>query len=76
MPLRPDDVLLLFTLDGQGHAHTASNAEGRKSPSCAPPLHFMEQRDEDARAGSADRVADGDGSAIHIYLGQVPPITL
>jgi hypothetical protein len=35
-------------------------------------LHFVQQGGQHARAGGADRVADGDGAAVDVHLGRVP----
>src|SRR4051794_35678781 len=59
-------------LDGQGDAHAAADAQCREALLGVALLHFREQRHQDPGARGADRVADGDGAAVHVDLGGVP----
>src|SRR4051812_24443277 len=47
-------------LDGEGHAHAASDTERRQSLPGVAPHHFMDQRHQDAAPGCADRMSEGD----------------
>src|ERR1700712_1843342 len=57
--------------DAHGHAHAAADAQGGKALLGAGPLHLVQQGGQHPRAGSADRVADGDGAAVDVDLGRV-----
>src|SRR5579862_930990 len=59
------------TLDAHGDTHATADAERRKSLFDLPPLHLVQQGHEHARAGSPDRVPEGDRAAIHVDLGRV-----
>src|SRR4030042_486398 len=47
-------------------AVAAAQTEGGDAALLVPVLQRVEQCGQDARAGSADRVAEGDGSAVHV----------
>src|SRR5262249_34661764 len=53
-------------LDGERHAHAATDAQRRDAALGVALLHFVQQGDEDAASRRADGVADGDGAAIHV----------
>src|SRR5262249_19032071 len=53
-------------LDLERDAEPAADAQRREAARRAPLLHFMEERDQDARAGRADRVAERDRAAVHV----------
>src|SRR5262245_55070658 len=53
-----------IALDAHGNAHAAADAQGGKSLLGVAPLHLEQQRVEHARAGSADRMPNGDGAAV------------
>src|SRR5438094_3717377 len=59
-------VSLSEALDGKGYSVAAAEAEGGDAALEVAALQFVEQRDEDARAARADRMAERDGAAIHI----------
>ncbi len=50
-----------------GDAHAAADAQGGEALLGFALAHFMQQRGEHAGAGGADRMADGDGAAIHVH---------
>src|SRR6478752_999112 len=54
----------LITLHAHGDAHATTDAERGKPLLGVALLHLMQERDQDARAGRANRMADGDGAAI------------
>ena len=53
-------------------ALAAADTECRQASFRVPALHAVEQRDENARAGSADRVTDRDGATMDVDLVEVP----
>src|SRR6185437_6915520 len=59
-------------LHAHGNAHAAADAERCEALLGVALLHLVEQRRQDARAGCADRMADGDGAAIDVDLGGIP----
>src|SRR5262249_27695818 len=61
-----------IALEAHGNAHAAADAQGGKSPLGVTPLHLKQQRVEHARAGSTDRMPDGDGAAVDVDLVGVP----
>src|SRR6476660_9439355 len=69
-PARPEAALT--ALDAHGDAHAPADAKRGETFLGVAPLHLVQQRDENARAGCADRVADGDGAAIDVDLLGVP----
>src|SRR6056297_275100 len=70
--LRPRPSLALRALHAHGHAHAAADAEGGEAALCAAALHLEQERVEHPAAGGADRVADGDGAAVHVHLRRIP----
>src|SRR5690348_10325684 len=58
--------------DGQGHAHAPADAQRGDALLRVLALHLVQQGHQDAAARGADRVADGDGAAIHVDLVDVP----
>src|SRR5262245_49418828 len=58
--------------DANRDAHAAANAHGGDALLRVPLLHLIKQRHQDAPAGSADRMTDGDRAAIHIDFARVP----
>src|SRR5215471_2727683 len=65
-------VLTASPFNANRDAHAAADAHGGDALLRVPLLHLIEQRHQDASAGSADRVTDGDRAAIHIDLAGVP----
>src|SRR5262245_62012060 len=61
-----------LALQTHGNAHAATNAERGETLLGVAPLHLEKQRHENARAGGADRVTDGDRATIDVDLGGVP----
>ena len=59
-------------LDAHGDAHAAADAQRRQALLGVALLHLVQQRDQHARAGGADRVADGDRAAVHVHLARCP----
>src|SRR5918996_31339 len=59
-------------LDTHGNAHAAADAKRGEALFGVLLLHLVKQRNQHARAGSADRMADGDGAAIDIDLADIP----
>jgi len=68
----PVKINQLHTFDGHGNAHAAADAERSESLLGLTPLHFIQQGDEDAGTGSADGMADCDGSAVDVDLRGIP----
>src|SRR5258707_2921108 len=62
----------LLAFDGHGHAHAAADAQRGEALLRVALLHFVQQRDEDAAARSADRVAERDRAAVHVHFRGVP----
>ena len=61
--------LSLALFEDGGNTHAAADAQGGQALLGIGPFgHLMEQGDDDAGAGAADRVADGDGAAVDIDL--------
>src|SRR5437879_9449863 len=54
----------------------ASNAGGAQAETLPPAPQGVQQVDGDARAGCSERVADRDGTAVHVGLGAVEPHSL
>src|SRR5215813_1201075 len=61
-----------LALHAHGNAHSASDAEGRETFLAVAFLHFIKQRRQHAGTGSADRMADGNGTAVDVDLRCVP----
>ena len=64
---RPADAWQLEPLDHEGDALSAADAERGQPVAEAAGAQRVEQRDQDARAGRADRVAERDGAAVHVH---------
>src|SRR3954467_12447899 len=58
--------------DAHGDSHAAADAQSGEALLGIALLHFVQQRDQHAGAGSADRVADRDRAAIDVDLGRIP----
>src|SRR3954465_673665 len=71
-PCLPICISFCLTLNGEGDAHAAAYAQRCKPPLGVALLHFVKQRDQDAAARGADRMAEGDGAAIDVDLARVP----
>src|ERR1035438_5806321 len=63
---------VLAALHAHGDAHAAADAKRGEALLGIPLLHFVEQRRQNARAGGADRMTDGDRAAIDVDLGGIP----
>src|SRR5688500_817722 len=62
----------LLPLQAHGDAHAAADAErGQALPGVAP-AHLVQERDEDAGARRADRMADRDRAAVDVHDLRVP----
>src|SRR4249920_3238910 len=59
-------------LDAHCNAHATTDAERGETLLGVALLHFVQQGDQDAGTGRADRMADGDGAAVDIDLGGIP----
>ena len=55
-------------LDDRRGAHAAADAERGEAGREVAPLQLVEQRAQDHRAGGAQRMAHGDGAAVHVDL--------
>ena len=55
-------------LDRHRHSHAAADAQRREPRRRPAALHFVQQRDDDARAGAADRMAERDRAAVDVQL--------
>src|SRR5208282_1735506 len=53
-------------LDRHRDAHAAADAQGGEALLGVAARHLVQQRHQDARAGRADRVADGDRAAVDV----------
>src|SRR5437868_5217225 len=60
------------TLHAQSNAHAAADAQAGDALLRVAPAHLVQQGDEDAAAGSADRMADRDRPAVDVDLARVP----
>src|SRR5688572_5552884 len=65
-------IFSFLAFHGERHAHAAADAQRGEAASCVPLLHFVEQRDQHARARSADRMTERDRAAVHVDLLRVP----
>src|SRR5712692_9262844 len=63
---------ILITCNAHGDAHAAADAQRGQAFLGVALLHLVEQRNEDARAGRADRMAERDGAAVDVDLAGVP----
>src|SRR6056297_2939457 len=59
-------------LDAERDAHAAADAQRGDAPLGVAALHLEQQRVEHPAARGTDRVADGDGAAVHVHLLRVP----
>lgn len=60
----------LLALQTHRDSHAATDAECGKALLGIAALHLMQQRDENASTGGANRMAECDGAAIHIDDGR------
>src|SRR5580658_6467151 len=67
-----DKFCVSIARDAERDAHPAADAQSRQPLLGVTLLHLVEQRHQDTRSRSADRVAEGDGAAIDVDLGGVP----
>src|SRR5690606_22753462 len=68
----PPGLAIVSAFDRQCHALAAADAQSGQAAASVAALHFVEQADQDAAAGGADGVAEGDGTAVDVDLGAVP----
>ncbi len=61
----------LEALDGEGYGVAAAEAEGGDTALQVAALQFVEQRDEHARTGGADGMAERDCAAVDVYFFRV-----
>ena len=61
-----------IALQGHGHAYAATGTEGSHVFPGIAPLHLLEQGHQKPAPRSSDRMAQGDGPAIHVHFRQVP----
>src|SRR5688572_22689365 len=66
MPRASNMVVALQELDGHGRGFAAADAQRRAAALQAALLQRAQQRDDDARARSADRMPQGAGTAMHV----------
>src|SRR5215207_2109550 len=59
-------------LDAHGDAHAAADAQRRETLLGVAAAHLVEERDQDAGARGADRMADGDCAAVDVHDLRVP----
>src|SRR5580700_894621 len=67
-PLKRRATATSLPLDGERDGVAASEAQRGDSAMRVAALQFVQQRREDARAGSADRMADSHGAAVYVYF--------
>src|SRR5215207_2275763 len=65
-PVRPSGPSGVDPLEGDGHALAAGDAEGGQPAAGALALELVDDGPDDAGAGHADRVAEGDGAAVDV----------
>src|ERR1700744_6521287 len=65
-------TLPLVAREAHGDAHAAADAERGEALLGIALLHFVQQRDQHARAGCTDRMTDRDRAAIDVDLGGIP----
>src|SRR6266704_2772058 len=58
--------------DAHCDAHAAADAQRGEALLGIALLHLVQQRDQHTGAGSADRVADRDRTAVDVDLGSIP----
>src|SRR3990172_8452652 len=58
----------LLALPSAGEAHAAAHAERHQAPLAAAPAQLEAQRPDEPGAARRQRVADGDGAAVHVQL--------
>src|ERR1022692_4385630 len=63
----------LKPLDGQRDSVTSAEAQRRDAALQIPPLQFVQQSHEYARAGCTNRMAKRDSAAIYVYFCWVQP---
>src|SRR5262245_9889586 len=63
---------LSLSLYRERDAHAAADAERGEAFLRIALLHLVQQRDEDAAARGADRMAERDRPAVHVHLRHVP----
>src|SRR5690606_12193146 len=72
LPTRPRTVeTSAEAFEDHGHALTAADAHGLEAELLAVVLQRVDERRGDASARHADRVADGDGTAVDVQLVEV-----
>src|SRR5262245_8725815 len=59
-------------LDAHGDAHAAADAQRRQALLGIAPLHLVQKCHQHARTRGADRMAEGNGAAVHVDLGGIP----
>src|SRR5277367_1447922 len=69
--LRKVQRLRLRKFDGKRDGIASAEAEGGDAALEIAALQFVEQRDQDAGAGCADGMAEGDGAAIDVYFFRI-----
>src|SRR5690349_15657110 len=62
----------VLALHCERHTHATPDTKRRKAFPCAALLHLVKQRDQDAAAGGADRMAERDRAAVHVHLLRIP----
>src|SRR5262245_25142023 len=64
-------ALSFLTFDGEGNPHAPADTKRREAAPRVALLHFVEQRDQHARARGADRMTERDRAAVHVHLVRV-----
>src|SRR5579863_5242896 len=67
-PLKRRATATSLALDGERDGVAAAETQRGDSAMHVAALHFVQQRRQDTRAGSADGMPDGHGAAIHVYF--------
>ena len=61
----------LNAFDGEGDCVAAAETQGGDATLQVAALQFVKQRDEDARAGCADGMAERDGAAVYVHFFRI-----
>src|SRR5947208_7174509 len=65
-------IAALASFDAHRNSHAAADAQRRQALLGVTLVHFVEQRDQNARARCTDRMAERDGAAIDVDPVGVP----
>src|SRR6185369_13574613 len=67
-PIHCDPLRALYC---EGNPHAAADTQRGQTLLRFAPLHLVQQGDQDPAARCTDRVADGNGAAVHVDLGRI-----